>query len=70
MPTVLRTEFFPLNILITAISFSSNYGTVFGGRMIYLNQYDLLQVEQLGHGTATIHPSEHHTFFEGFYMQQ
>ena len=52
------------------IFFSSNYGTLFGGRMINLKQYDLLQVEQLGIGTATIHPSHHHTFFEGFYMSQ
>ena len=50
--------------------FSSSYGTLFGGRMINLKQYDLLQVEQLGYGTATIHPSHHHTFFEGFYMSQ
>ena len=49
--------------------FSSNYGTRFGGRMIYLRPYDLLQVEQLGYDTATIHPSHHHTFFEAFYMQ-
>ena len=55
---------------ITVIPFSSNYGTVFGGRMIYLREFDLLQVEQLGYGTATIHPSHHHTYFEGFYMQQ
>ena len=54
----------------TNISISLNKATLFGGRMIYLNQYDLLQVEQQGYETATIHPSEHHTYFEGFYMQQ
>ena len=38
--------------------------------MIYLEAFDLLQAEQMGYNTATIHPRDEHTFFEGFYMQQ
>ena len=38
--------------------------------MIYLEAFDLLQAEQMGYNTATIHPCDEHTFFEGFYMQQ
>ena len=36
--------------------------------MIYLEAFDLLQAEQMGYSTATIHPCDEHTFFEGFYM--
>ena len=58
------------NIFQAYFNLSSNYGTLFHGRMIYLEAFDLLQAEQLGYGSATIHPCDEHTFFEGFYMLQ